>query len=225
VTNFSATLVNQTDSVWTLAVFITIPNAAGMLSVAWQVSPAVAPTGNDGVTWNDGANVCIGTSTTTSGVQVFKQNLSQPAAADQWWAVTSNSGALTLTLTQNAPTPGQIQVTNSSTQVTNVALGYSGSAAVYAPNLLINAATGFIPIPQYWALITQSVPKPGQVVAYATTPSPSQPARRTANVQQGTGQFLPPKALNFPANQTAATVTLKLDGSSLNASIVYAPLT
>jgi len=222
VTAYAVTLVNGTNTVWTLVAFITIPNAAGMLSVAWQISPAVAPGGNDGVKWTDGACVCIGSSSTVDGVQIFRQNLAQPAASNQAWVITSNSGALTLTLTGPSITPGQIEITNSSGQVTNAALGYSTAAAVYSPNLLSGVAAGFIPGPRYWVLITQSAPKQGQVIANANMSLLRKPFTTTSN--QVDGQFIPPIALAFPSTQTAATVTLSMDGSTIKPDVMYAPI-
>lgn len=211
MTAYAATLVNETSSVWTLVVYVTIPNAATMLSVAWQVSPGVAPSGSNGVTWTDGASVCLGTLSTSTGVSIFRQNLARAAAPNQGWTVTNN-GSLDLTLTGPSITPGQIEVTNSAGQLTNIALGYSSTAAVYAAGIASGLAVGFIPTPRYWALITQSSVAQGQVVAYATP----------TNKAQVAGTFVPPFAFDFPSNETAATITLSMNGNSVSVITTYA---
>jgi hypothetical protein len=222
---YEVTLLNQTGTVWTLVVYITIPDAAGMLSVAWQVSPPAAPSGNNTVAWTDDPYVCLGSSPTGSGVQIYRQTLSQLAAANQGWLVANNSGALTLTLQGSSVTPGQIEITNNAGQFTNVALGYSKAAAVYSPQLASGLAAGFIPVPQYWVLLSQSAMKPGQVVANASTPVKSGTTSTfSAGMQQVAAQFAPPIPLNFPTGQTAATVTASLSGSTFTVSVAYSPI-
>lgn len=216
MTAFKVNLQNQTRDVWTLVVYIILPRAEGLVSVAWQVSEAIAPGGSNGVTWTDEVCVCLGSIDPGGDVQRYRQNLAQQAAAEQAWLVTTVSDALTLTLQGRSIMPGQIEVTNKSGKMTNVALGYSGTAAVYSPNLQSGVAAGFIPTPRYQALLSQSAIKPGQVVARATAPQDT-----SSMMQRVSGQFLPPCALNFPDNQTEAMITLSLSGNSVSAATSY----
>jgi len=222
--NYEVAFQNESGSVWSLVVYLTIPDAAGMLSVAWQISTPVAPGGNNSVTWIDDPYVCLGSSPSGSGVQVYRQNLAQVAAPNQGWRVASSSGALTLTLTGPSLTPGQIEITNNSGQFANVALGYSKWAAVYSPQLASGLAAGFIPMPQYWVLLSESAMKQGQVVANASTSSKSTLLLASNGAQQLSGQFSPPMALNFPSGQTAATVTASLSGGKFVVGITYTML-
>ena len=223
MTAYRGTLQNNTDSVWTLVIYITLPAAASMLSVAWQVSQPVANNGTADVSWNDTAAVCLGTSSGVPGAQSFRQTLWQQAAVNQAWAVGSTGGALTLTLSGTSRTPGQIEVTNSTSpaQVTNIALGYTAAAAVYSQNVSSGVGVGFVPVPQYWALITQGPVKQGDVVAFATTPMKVSAARPG---ELSAGQFIPPILLQFPASQTAVTITLSNDGNAVQAKVAYSAL-
>ena len=220
MTAYSVTLNNQTSSVWSAVVFISIPDASGMLSVAWQISSPVAPSGGSGsVSWTDDPAACIGTGPTGVGVQVFKQSLARAAAPNQGWSVENNSGALDLTLTGRSVTPNQIEITNRSGKITNAALGYSGTAAVYSPQLPSGVAAGFFPVPSYWLLVTQSSVVPGQVVSYATTPEIWSLMLLTTTATAG--QFLPPQPLAFPTNEPAAVATIASSGAVVSVTISY----
>lgn len=221
MTAYGATLQNDTDSVWTLVIYVTLPAAASMLSVAWQVSAPVANHGSADVSWTDTPAVCLGTSSGVPGAQSFKQTLWQQAAVDQGWVVGTTGGALTLTLSGSSPTPGQIAVTNNSGQTTNIALGYSAAAAVYSQNVSSGVAVGFVPVPTYWALITQSAIKRGDVVAYASTPAK---LAQTNLIELSAGQYIPPIRLQFPTMQTAVTITLSMDGNTVQAIPAYSAL-
>ena len=223
MTAFRGTLQNNTDGVWTLVIYITLPAAASMLSVAWQVSQPVANHGSADVSWTDTAAVCLGTSSGVAGAQSFRQTLWQQAAVNQAWVVATTGGALTLTLSGTARAPGQIEVMNSTSpaQVTNIALGYDAAASVYSQNVSSGVGVGFVPVPQYWALITQGPVKQGDVVAFATTPMK---LSQTTMGELTAAQFIPPIRLQFPTSQTAVTITLSNDGSAVQVNTVYSAL-
>ena len=222
--SYQVTLQNQTTTVWTLVVFIKIPDATGMLSVAWKLTPPVAGSGSNDTSWTDTPAVALGTLSNSSGSRVYKQNVARAAAVDQAWTVTKTSTVLDLTLTGSSLTPGQIEITNASGQLTNVALGYDNTAAVYAPNLPSGLAAGFIPLPQYWVTVAQSM-QAGQVIANASSNANNLTASQQNDLNALiAGQFAPPQQLKFPTNQNAATVTISLDGDLFSMTIAYGPI-
>jgi hypothetical protein len=213
----TVTLRNDTSSVWTLAVFLSIPTAASQLSVAWMLTSPVAGSGTGYTSWTpDAPAVCLGLPALSSGTQVYRQTLARAAAANQGWTVTSSSGAFLLTQTGSSVTPGQIQIANASGQLVNAALGFSGTAAIYAPSLPSGLTAGFIPSPQYWMILAQSI-QAGQVVANGSYGSSSL-SRSQSHIA---GIFSQPQQLIFPSRQPNALVTASIDGGSLSTTITY----
>lgn len=216
MTTYNVAFDNQTSMTWVFVVYVTIPNATGMLSVAWQLA-GVAQGGTGSVSWTDDSSACLGKASTSSGAQSFSQTLSRPATANEAWSAFLNSGVVDLKLTGLSVTPGQLEITNNSGQLANLALGYGGIAAVYAAGVPSGVTAGYIPEPRYWVMLSQSIAQ-GQVVARAATPAKFAVAPPSMQVA---GLSTPPQPLKFPGSSSSASVKASMDGQAVLVTITY----
>ncbi|MCU1349757.1 MAG: hypothetical protein JWO56_2787, partial [Acidobacteria bacterium] len=190
---------NNTDRVWTMAVYQTLPNSTGLDSVSWLQASA-AKGGNTGVQFDITYNVALANYSQANGRGVYKASQNLPAELGSAWEVVIEAGVQQLKPAGQSNLPQQILITNNSNKAANPGIGMSGSASVYKNNVNGGAAAQFQVTPSYYVGLFNDVKK-GEVIA--------------SNVIVG------PKNIKYPSGETSATVTADLDGSTLVLRIDY----
>lgn len=190
---------NNTDRVWTMAVYQTLPSSVGLDSVSWL--QASAPQGGTtGVQFDLTYNVALANYSSDGGRGVYKASQTLPADLGTAWEVVYEDGVQQLKSAGAAPLPQQIVINNTSNKTANPGIGMSGSPSVYKRNVNSGAGAQFQVTPTYYVGLFNDVKK-GEVIS--------------SNVIVG------PKKLQYPSGETTATVTADLDGASIILRIDY----
>lgn len=204
MTEYSATLDNQTQTTWTLVIYLILPSSPTLSSVAWKLASA-APTGTKAVTWDDGLGVALAT---LSG-NVYQQNLVQASDAGKAWKVVTQSGAQQFQADGSSMTPTTLQVDNAAGQPVDAGFALGGTGAVYRAGLLSGSNVLFDTAPQVWALLADNAQQ-GEIVYEA--------ASRAMLI----GTFVGPQQVRFPASQPNLVVTATQSGGSVSMALTYA---
>jgi len=190
---------NNTDRVWTMAVYQTLPNSTGLDSVSWLQASA-ATGGSTGVQFDLTYNVALANYSQDDGRGVYKGTQILPADLGTAWEIVFDQGVQQLKPAGSAPLPQQILINNNSNKIANPGIGMSGSGSVYKRNVNSGAAAQFQVTPSYYVGLFNDVKK-GEVIS--------------SNVIVG------PKNLKYPSGETQATVTADLDGANIILRIDY----
>ena len=194
---------NNTDRTWTMAVYQTLPNSAGLDSVSWLQS--MAPKGgSSGVQFDLTYNVSIANYRQDNGIGVYKSSQTLHAELGTAWQIVYADGVQQLEPAGFAPLPQQILITNASNKVANPGIGMSGSPSVYKPNVNSDATAQFQVTPTYYVGLFNDVVL-GEVIS--------------SNVIVG------PKVLRYPSGETQARVTADLDGDKIILRVDYGSIT
>lgn len=190
---------NNTDRVWTMAVYQTLPQSTGLDSVSWLQASA-AQGGNTGVQFDLTYNVALANYSQDGGRGVYKASQTLGADLGTAWEIVMEDGVQQLKAAGQADLPQQILIRNTSNKIANPGIGMSGSGSVFKRNVNSGAAAQFQVTPSYYVGLFNDVKK-GEVIS--------------SNVIVG------PKNIKYPSGETTATVTADLDGSNIILRIDY----
>lgn len=190
---------NNTDRVWTMAVYQTLPQSTGLDSVSWLQASA-AQGGNTGVQFDLTYNVALANYSQDGGRGVYKASQTLGADLGTAWEIVMEDGVQQLKPAGQADLPQQILIRNTSNKNANPGIGMSGSGSVFKRNVNSGAAAQFQVTPSYYVGLFNDVKK-GEVIS--------------SNVIVG------PKNIKYPSGETLATVTADLDGSTIILRIDY----
>lgn len=204
MTSFSATLVNQTQSTWTLVVYLTLPTSPTLASVAWKLTAPAASGGTQRVTWSDGFGVALATLNGT----LYQQNLVQASDPGKAWKVVTVSNAVQFDADGNALLPTSLQVDNASGQTVNAGLAYGGTGAIYRSGLANGVNVQFGTTPLFWAILVDSI-QHGELVRQGTADAAM------------FNSFVGPQAVQFPNGQPNLVATATQDGGGVQLALGY----
>lgn len=208
MSQYTVTCHNQSnDTAWTFVAMITLLDAGGCQSLAWQVT-SVPWSGNGTLSWTTDVEVCLATVTGTPPPTIYQTSQIVSTTGVASWTVGSSGGTTVLQSSTTQPLiPGTIQITNDTSAAVNVGYGQSGAMAVVQPDLPGNAMAVFYPTPSYLLYVSTAVAA-GQVIEVEPT-------------SLSAGIFIAPQALAFPQGVTTATATLSESGGVVSVNITY----
>lgn len=193
--DFTLQFSNQTDDVYTLALFAELDDAA-QVAVAWlthRTPPSGAALLQWTIRWNVGIAQC------ERGK--FYGAHALPAEPGQGWVVICENGVPRLVSDSHDPPPNQIAIANRSGLRVNAGVGMSGGPMAYVANLLSGASAHFyVPMRIAVALFTDI--EPGEVVT---------PLKMVAG----------PSLVEFPTGITDGIVTASLDGDRVGLELTF----
>lgn len=204
----SITFDNQTDRVWTMVVYQTLPRSTDLDSVSWQ-QVTVANSGGGTVSWTNTLNAVIAGYTATGGTQLYKASQLLDATSGSAWKIVFESGIQQLQPDGRAPLATQIQIANVSGRLANPGLGMAGKGAVYQQGLPSGLKVLFETSPLFWVALFESI-QPGEVITRGSD-------RKMSFLTTMAG----PWALKYPPGQNSATLKAWIEGSSFQASLDY----
>ncbi len=204
MTDYTVNFYNQTDSTWTLAIYLTVPGI-GLDSVCWKRIPA-APGGQGLVTWDPQKLSAVIGGRPSSDTLVYTTLQAKSAEPGSKWKIVNPSGAQELEADGNANLPNQIQILNDSLQEASPGLGMAEVGAIYRPDLLSGLNQTFDAQPNYWAMAFDSVQE-GQLI---TTSS----ALGAMSIMTNSTE------LDFSQGSNAG-VTIQVDGSTVKVTVSY----
>ena len=190
---------NDSDHVWTMALFQTYPDSVGLESVAWLQARA-ANGGESGVKWDVDYQAMLADYAQSDGRGVYKASQKKTTLLGKKWKVTYENGLQQLFEDGSADRPDQIVIANQSGERANLGIGMSGNGAVFKRNVYSGAGAQFIVKPTYWLGLFNDVVR-GEVIS--------------SNVVVG------PKQLVFEDGKNAATVVAYIKGDSIAMDIKY----
>jgi rhizosphere induced protein len=199
----SVTFVNDTDSVWIMAVFQILPFASGLDSVSWK-QVTVAGHGSNSVSWTGATNAVI--ATYDAAKRLYKPTQTCGAAVGSAWKIIYESGIQQLRENGQAPISTQIQISNESGLLANPGFGMDNSGAVYQRDLRSGTAVTFDTPPAFKVGLFSAIQQ-GEVIQRINT--------KALGVTAG------PWPLEFPTGKDNATLTAWIDGESLRTSLIY----
>jgi hypothetical protein len=205
---YSVNFVNNTESIFTMCVYQTIPGSPGLESVAWQQTTG-APGDTTGVQWNINYSACLGSYAQTQGIGVYTANQTLPTnlgtAYDIVMLSNGGSGPMVQSLIPttdpnlNPPANG-IYIRNVSNNLANPGIGMSGAASVFLQGVYDPEVAQFIVTPTYWVALFSDL-EVGEVIS--------------------SDAALGPWQVQFGPDQYAATLTATLSGSEILTNIAY----
>jgi hypothetical protein len=197
-TQYTLTFRNQTDSVWTMAVFATLANSS-FQTVAWLLCRAPhSGFGRVRFTTDDAVAIAELIDDVFFATQIL------PAESGSSWDVIFEDGVKQLVPGSGTASPGRILITNRSGQRVNAGVGMSLSPMVYSKDLLSGASAIFT-VPMTLSVSIFKTLELGEIISVAQMAVPQQP-------------------LNFPSGITNGIATATLDGTTLQLTIDYPSL-
>jgi hypothetical protein len=197
--SYSVNFSNQTDRVWTMAVYQTIPNSIGLESVSWQQS--TAPRGGfTGVKWQVNYNVALADYSQDGGKGVYTASQVLTATLGSVWNIIFDQNVQQLVPGSGTAQPNQILINNQSNRIANPGIGMSGQGSVYKRDMQGGASAQFEVTPTYFVGLFNDVQR-GEVIS--------------SNVIVG------PLTLQYPTGFTSATLTATLDGANIILDLSY----
>jgi hypothetical protein len=190
---------NNTDRVWKMAMYQTLPNSTGLDSVSW-LQTAAPQGGVTGVQWDVTYNVALANYSQDGGRGVYRASQTLAANLGTVWEIVVEEGVQQLKSAGQADMPQQIVIRNTSNKQANPGIGMSGSGAVFKNSVNSGATAQFQVTPTYYLGLFNDVRR-GEVIS--------------SNVIVG------PKKVQYPSGETNATVTANLDGNSIIVQISY----
>jgi hypothetical protein len=191
--------VNRSGRTWTMAAYQTLPDSVGLVSVSWLQTTA-ADGGDSGVSWEVDYLAMLADYKQEGGKSVYKASQKKTTALGKKWKVVYKEGLQQLVEDGTADRPDQIYIFNDSGETANPGFGMSGQGALYKSEVLSGTGAQFVVTPTYWVGLFNQVVL-GQVIS--------------SNVVVG------PEKLTFPSGFNLATVTAKVDGSTLKMGVTY----
>lgn len=195
--------VNNSGKTWTMGVYQTLPDSIGLESVSW-LQTAVPDGGESGVSWNIDYLAMLANYNQTGGKGVYKASQKKTTSLGKRWKIVYKDGVQQLVEDGNADRADQIYIFNESGETASPGFGMSGQGSVYKREIFSGTGAQFVVKPTYWVgLFNQLVL--GEVIS--------------SNVTVG------PEKIQFGEGQNLATVTAKIDGSTLKMDIKYGRMT
>jgi rhizosphere induced protein len=191
--------VNHSGRTWTMAAYQTLPDSVGLVSVSWLQTTA-ADGGESGVSWEVDYLAMLGNYKQEGGKGVYKTAQKKTTALGKRWKIVYKEGLQQLVEDGAADRPDQIYIFNDSGEIATPGFGMSGQGAVYKSEVLSGTGAQFVVTPTYWVGLFRQVVL-GEVIS--------------SNVVVG------PEKLTFPSGFNLATVTARLDGSTLKMGVTY----
>lgn len=197
--SYSVNFSNQTDRVWTMSVYQTLPNSIGLNSVSWQQS--TAPRGGfTGVKWQVNYNVALADYAQDGGKGVFTASQVLTASLGSVWNIVFDQNVQQLKLGTGTVQPNQILINNQSNRIANPGIGMSGQGSVYKRDMQGGASAQFEVTPTYYVGLFNDVQR-GEVIS--------------SNVIVG------PLTLQYPTGFTSAKLTATMDGANIVLDLSY----
>jgi len=195
--------INKSGRTWTMGVYQTLPDSLGLESVSW-LQTTVADGGESGVAWEIDYLAMLANYRQLGGKGVYKASQKKTTSLGKKWKIVYKEGVQQLVEDGAADRPDQIYIFNDSGETATPGFGMSGQGSVFKREIFSGTGAQFIVKPTYWVgLFNQLVL--GEVIS--------------SNVTVG------PEKIQFGEGQNLATVTARVDGSTLKMDIKYGRLT
>jgi len=190
---------NNTDRVWTMVVFQTLPNSTGLDSVSW-LQAAAPPGGTARVHFDPTYNVVLADFRREPLRDIYRAAQTLFTNLGTAWQVVLEDGEQQLMPAGQAPLPEQIIIRNVSNRMASPGIGMSGSGSVFKRGVNSGASVEFQITPNYFVGLFNDVVR-GEVIS--------------GNVIIG------PQKLTYPSGKNTATVTADLEGFNIVLRIDY----
>ncbi|NEP76398.1 MAG: hypothetical protein F6K25_32605 [Okeania sp. SIO2G4] len=191
---------NQTDRVWTMAVYQKIPSSIGLDSVAWKKT-IVPPDGESGVEWEITYLVALANYKQSGGIGVYKSSQKKKnISLGTQWKVVFKEGVQQLVPDGNAGSGDLIVINNDSNKFADIGVGMSGEASLYKKDVVSGSGAQFQITPTYYVGLFNDL-ELGTVIS--------------SNVVVG------PLELKFPGGDNKAILKAYMDGQTIKLDLDY----
>ena len=153
---------NDTPRTWTLCVYQTLPDSAGLDSVSWKQS-AAAQGGETGVQWEINYMACLANYKQMQGKGVYKSAQKLETELGKEWDIVYDQNVQQLQ-SKGSTTPGQLLISNNSGALANPGIGMDGDIALVKRDVYSNNSAQFVVKPTYWVALYTDLTK-GEVIS------------------------------------------------------------